>query len=171
MISRNATNFLVTLAIGSVLVADTGVAGSRGGVAPAAPAARLAGSRLLFHPTPFAQRSAIRSHAFRGSFSRRRGFAGAGIWGDGSGYDGSWYRPYTPYYDYTGQGGTQGGTYEPPTTTYPRAYPVAGYSAGGVAHPAERPIYVVPYRPGCDSESQRLPWRDGGERAITIVRC
>jgi hypothetical protein len=81
------------------------------------------------------------------------------VWSDGSGYEP--YYPYYPYYDPTGQGAP----YDAPA-----AYPTAGYPTASSA-PAQRFIHVIPYRPGCDSQTQKLPWRDGGERSITIVRC
>jgi hypothetical protein len=35
----------------------------------------------------------------------------------------------------------------------------------------ERIVPIVIYRPSCGSQTQSVPWRDGSERAITIVRC
>jgi hypothetical protein len=147
------------------------VARSGGGMAAsppasAPPASRPATIRPFFHPgrAPFINQAGVRSHAFRTPFLRHRRFGSgwplgwAGGWYDPNG--GSW---YDPYYDTTGRG--QIAPYQPP----PPPYPVAGYPAA--APIVQRVIYVVPYRPGCDSQTQNLPWKDGHEHSVTIVRC
>jgi hypothetical protein len=75
---------------------------------------------------------------------------------------------YQPYPDQTGYGA--------PSELAAPVYPTLGYSPmGSLGYPAagsaRTSVYVIPFRPGCDSQSQKLLWRDGGERSITIVRC
>jgi len=166
MIIRIAASLFVILGAGIILTANGAVARSGGGFAgrsfspaPAhpfiSPGRRIGGNA-----------SAARARAFRNPFFRHRRF--------GSGLDGAWGSPgYGSYYDPTGYGPTG---YDPtgsiaPYDTPPPAYPAGSYPPAAVA-PAHRAIMtVIPYRPGCDSQTQKLPWRDGGERSITIVRC
>jgi hypothetical protein len=55
--------------------------------------------------------------------------------------------------------------YPYPTGTPPAAsYPVIGPIQ-------ERVIQVITYRPGCNSQTETVPWRDGSDHAVTIVRC
>jgi hypothetical protein len=137
--------------------------GGFGGVRTAAPPAAL-------RAAPFA---AIRSHAFRSPFFRRHGNSnngGFGTWyggsGDYSSYgDYSGYGNYYPYYDSSGYGRPPYPYGQPP---YP---PAANYPAADRAPAAQNVIFVVPYRPGCDTETQMVPSMSGGERAIRIVRC
>jgi hypothetical protein len=138
--------------------------GGFGGVRTAAPPAVL-------RAAPFA---AIRSHAFRSPFfgrHRSSGGGGAGLWGIGSGDyssygDYSGYGNYYPYYDSSGYGRPSPYPYGQPP--YP---PAANYPAADSAPDAQRVIFLVPYRPGCDSETQKVPSMSGGERGIRIVRC
>jgi hypothetical protein len=163
MISRIAASVIVVVAIGAIPIANDTAARSGGGfAAPSHPALRPAGIRPFFHSgrgLVGSRAAAVRSHEFRRRFLRHRRFVWPGVWSDGSGYEPNY--PYYPYYDPTGQGAP----YDAPA-----ASPTAGYPTASSA-PAERFIYVSPYRPGCDSQTQKLPWRDGGERSITIVRC
>jgi hypothetical protein len=167
MIIRIAASLFVLLS--AILLAHESVARSGGGMIATPPASapavsRPAATRPFIHPgrAPFINQAVGRSHAFRTPFLRHRrsGFGWQGGW-----FGGSW---YDPYYDTTGRG--QIAPYEPP----PPPYPVAGYPATGYPAAApivQRVIYVVPYRPGCDSQTQNLPWRDGREHSVTIVRC
>jgi hypothetical protein len=171
MIIRVAASLFVMLAIGAILLAHETVARPGGGVvasppASAPPASRPAAARPFIHPgrTPASNPAIMRSHAFGTPFLRHRRF---GYGRQGGWFGGSW---YDPYYDTTGRG--QIAPYEPPPPPYPVAgYPAAGYPAAGSAPIVQRVIYVVPYRPGCDSQTQNLPWRDGHEHSVTIVRC
>jgi hypothetical protein len=176
MIIRIAASLFVMLS--TILLAHETVARSGGGVAaspPAAPppASRPAAIRPFMHPgrapfihpgrAPFINQAGVRAHAFGTPFSRHRRF---GHGWQGGWFGGSW---YDPYYDTTGRG--QIAPYQPPL---PPPYPVAGYPAApypAAAPIVQRVIYVVPYRPGCDSQTQNLPWRDGHEHSVTIVRC
>jgi len=113
----------------------------------------------------FGGRATAGAHAFGTPLLRRQRF--------GSGWSGAWvgggdYYPYGgssyPYYDTSGYGTP----YEPP----PSPYPSPGYYGTANSAPvAPRPVYLVPYHPGCDSQTQTLPWRTGDDRSITIVRC
>jgi hypothetical protein len=119
------------------------------------------------HPAglPIRSRATAGAHAFGAPLLRRQRF--------GSGWSGAWvgggdYYPYGsssyPYYDTSGYGAP----YEPP----PSHYPSAGYHGTANRAPfSQRPVYLVPYHPGCDSQTQVLPWRNDAERSITIVRC
>jgi len=134
--------------------------GGFGGGRAAAPPAAL-------HPAglPIRGRATAGAHAFGTPLLRRQRF--------GSGWSGAWvgggdYYPYGgssyPYYDTSGYGTP----YEPP----PSPYPSPGcYGTANSAPVAPRPVYLVPYHPGCDSQTQTLPWRTGDDRSITIVRC
>jgi hypothetical protein len=134
--------------------------GGFGGGRAAAPPAAL-------HPAglPIRSRATAGAHAFGTPLLRRQRF--------GSGWSGAWvgggdYYPYGsssyPYYDTSGYGAP----YEPP----PSPYPSAGYYGTANRAPvSQHPVYLVPYHPGCDSQTQVLPWRNDAERSITIVRC
>jgi len=134
--------------------------GGFGGGRAAAPPAAL-------HPAglPIRGRATAGAHAFGTPLLRRQRF--------GSGWSGAWvgggdYYPYGgssyPCYDTSGYGTP----YEPP----PSPYPSPGYYGTANSAPvAPRPVYLVPYHPGCDSQTQTLPWRTGDDRSITIVRC
>jgi hypothetical protein len=76
------------------------------------------------------------------------------------------YGNYYPYYDSSGYGRPSPYPYGQPP--YP---PAANYPAADSAPDAQRVIFLVPYRPGCDSETQKVPSMSGGERGIRIVRC
>jgi hypothetical protein len=84
------------------------------------------------------------------------------------------YGPYDSYgpYDYgSNDYGSGYYGYGPPSEP-PTAYPAPGYPVGGGAPDSSRKvIYVLPYRPGCDSETQKVPGRNGAEHAVRIVRC
>jgi hypothetical protein len=158
----------LVISVGAISVANETLArggGGFGGVRTAAPPAAL-------RAAPFA---AIRSHAFRSPFFRhRRSFdgGGSGLWyggsGDYSSYgDYSGYGNYYPYYDSSGYGLSTRPPY-PYGQPYP---PNANYPAADSAPAPQRVIFVVPYRPGCDSETQMVPSMSGGERAVRIVRC
>ena len=146
-----------TLAVQESLARSGG--GFGGGRAAAPPAA--------LHPAglPIRSRAIAGAHAFGTPLLRLRRF--------GSGWSGAWvgdgdYYPYGgssyPYYDTSGYGTP----YEPP----PSPYPSPGYYGTANSAPvAPRPVYLVPYHPGCDSQTQTLPWRTGDDRSITIVRC
>jgi hypothetical protein len=54
------------------------------------------------------------------------------------------------------------------------AYPPGPYPAGFPAQPAaapSAPIAVIVYRPGCSTDIESAPGRDGYERSLRIVRC
>jgi hypothetical protein len=116
-------------------------------------------------------RGVLRAQAFRRNFLGHRGRFRNRAWSGRPWYDG-WYGPsdYGPY-DYNG--GYYGATnYVPPYEPPPPAYPGPGYPVGGGApDTAQKVIYVLPYRPGCDSETQKVPGKDGREHSVTIVRC
>src|SRR6516225_541909 len=128
---------------------------------------RAAAPPAALHPAglPIRGRATAGAHAFGTPLLRRQRF--------GSGWSGAWvgggdYYPYGgssyPYYDTSGYGTP----YEPP----PSPYPSPGYYGTANSAPvAPRPVYLVPYHPGCDSQTQTLPWRTGDDRSITIVRC
>jgi hypothetical protein len=153
MIIRTAATLIA--AVAAVFVAQETLARSGGGFGPA----RVATPPAALHP---AGRAAIRGHEFRARFRHHRRFGSAwpGVWDSGYYPYGGSYDPYSSYDPY------YGGPYDSP----PR-YPASGYPIASTAPAAPRPIYVIPYRPGCESQTQKLPWRHGEERAITIVRC
>jgi hypothetical protein len=97
--------------------------------------------------------------ARRGLHFRNRAF-GTGLWGTLP-----WYNDYNGRTDYPAD---RIAPYsEPlPLTSDPRYNPF-----GGEAPVRDSAVYIIPYRPGCDSQTERLPWRNGSERTIRIVRC
>jgi hypothetical protein len=120
---------------------------------------------------PFLHGSGFNRHAFRAPFLRHRHFGRGfpGFWGAWP-----WYDPYNygygSYDGYTGDTGSlgYGAPYAPPPSPYTGGpYPPA------IAYPdaSKKPIYVVPYRPGCDTETETLPWRNGSKHSVRIVRC
>jgi hypothetical protein len=49
---------------------------------------------------------------------------------------------------------------------------VTSPAAAPAPAPAPPPvIYVIKYRPGCETETKTVAWSDGKDRAITMVRC
>jgi hypothetical protein len=157
----------LVISVGLISLANETLArggGGFGGVRTAAPPAVLRA----------APSAAIRSHALRSPFFGRHRSSdggGAGLWGIGSGDyssygDYSGYGNYYPYYDSSGYGRPSPYPYGRPP--YP---PAANYPAADSAPDAQRVIFLVPYRPGCDSETQNVPSVSGGERVIRIVRC
>jgi hypothetical protein len=74
------------------------------------------------------------------------------------------------------------GYYPPESYTAPYAEPPYLPSEGAApvyqphAYPPSEPaaeikvINVIPYRPGCDTQIE-LPWKEGSEKTIRIVRC
>jgi hypothetical protein len=77
-----------------------------------------------------------------------------------------------------------GAYYEPTGTVTPYEQVTYPYSAGSLpaaSYPAtnypdmrlimERILRVMTYRPGCNSQTETVPWRDGSDHAVTIVRC
>jgi hypothetical protein len=173
MIIRIAASFVVVLGIGVVLVANETIARSGGGFA----GGRSVSSFPALHPSGIrrgavGERAAVHSHAFRTPFLRTP-FLRHRQFGFGwpfAAWDGT--PGYQPYPDQAGYGAPS----ELAAPVYPTVYPTLGYSPmGSLGYPAagsaRTSVYVIPYRPGCNSQSQKLPWRDGGERSITIVRC
>jgi hypothetical protein len=50
-------------------------------------------------------------------------------------------------------------------------YGAPGYGGPAYPLPAPRIVDVIVYRPGCSSETETVPWRDGKPHTITMVRC
>jgi hypothetical protein len=176
MITRVAAGLFVTAAI---LVSPEVFARSAGGFMggravsspprvhahPAIPAVHSGGALV-------GGRSLVRADAFGRNFFRHRARFGNRAWSGRQWYDG-WYGSYGPYdygsYDY-GNGYYGATNYGPPYE--PTAHQGPGYPVGGTApDTAQKVIYVLPYRPGCDSETQKVPGKGGGEHSVTIVRC
>ena len=157
----------LVISVGAISVANETLArggGGFGGVRIAAPPASL-------RAAPFAS---IRSRAFRSSFfgHRRSSGGGSGLWDSGSGgYSGygdySDCGNYYPYCDSSGYGLSTRPPYPYGQPPYP---PAANYHSDS-APAVQNVIFVVPYRPGCDTETQKVPSMSGGERVIRIVRC
>jgi hypothetical protein len=99
-------------------------------------------------------------------FGHRR-FFGAGwplsVWGDAPWYAGGGY--YDP--SDTVASGEQSDDRPGYSPSY--SYPVYPSPAGTVVR--ERVIYVIPFRPGCGTQTYRVPAEGGGRRSINIVRC
>ena len=105
---------------------------------------------------------AIRAHRFGHRFAPFTTFFGPGYgwpittWAD-PGYS-SFYAPsnYQMLHDLVPEPNQQAGH--------------CAFAAAAGGDPA-RIVPIVIYRPSCGSETQTVPWRDGREHAITIVRC
>jgi hypothetical protein len=167
MVIRVAAGFVVIFAVGAILAADETIARSGGGFAGGRPATSPAaihptGARPSIHPGgATGGRAALRSHAFgRRSFRNRDVGFGWPWWSAGP-----WYEPY---YNPTPSLGPSNDL-----APYDAPPPGPGFPAMGYRTPYSAPtsVYVIPYRPGCDSQTQSLPWTGGEERAVTIVRC
>jgi hypothetical protein len=169
MVIRIVASFLVIFGIGTILVSDKTLARSGGGFAPG----RAATSPVAIHPAgppsfihpgvgALGRGATLRSHAARTRFFRHNG---AGF------FDGAWIWPSYDPYSY-GSSGSYAPSLEPDRVT-PYEPPSPSFPAMGYRTPYSAPtsVYVIPYRPGCDSQTQTLPGKDGEERAITIVRC
>jgi hypothetical protein len=179
MITRVAAGFFL-IGIAAIAVSPEvfarGAGGFMGGRAVSSP------GTVHAHPTtaPIVRpggalaggRGVTGAHAFRRDFFGHRSRFRRGAFLGRQWYDG-WYGSYDygPY-DY-GSNDYGGGYYGyGPTSESPPAYPVPGYPVGGDApDTSQKVIYVLPYRPGCDSETQKVPGKNGGEHAVTIVRC
>ena len=110
----------------------------------------------------------------RRHFFRDRGFGNnLGFWGGSPWYDNNY---GSGCYDcYSGYSGSPGyGT--PYATPSPYTSPPSAYSGGPYPPAISTPdpkqvIYVLPYRPGCETKTETLPWRNGSEHSVRIVRC
>ena len=151
MLARAAVSFLVIIvATWAIGLANDAVARSGHGFAPS-------GARPFFHSgaAHFRAPATVHAHGLRRGLRHHRFFGWPGLWSDGP-----WYG--APSYDTSGYGAPgEEATSDQPISRYPA--PSAPLT--------ERIIHVIPYRPGCDSETQRVPWKGGGERSITVVRC
>jgi hypothetical protein len=169
MVIRIAASYLVIFVIEALLAADETTARPGGGFAAGRTvtppsAIHPAGARPVIHPgraaasgTAGLRSQALRRHAFR---NRHIGAGWPGWWGSWPGYE--------PYYNsapYLGPSGDSESYDLPPLGP---SFPAMGYRT-----PDRAPVsvYVIPYRPGCDSETQKVPGKGGEERSITIVRC
>jgi hypothetical protein len=165
---RIATGLLIMLAAGCVFLDEEASArplGGFGGHAVAAPRAfRAAVPRVAF-PRGFG----ARRNAFRAPFFRHRHFGSgwSGFWGAGS-----WYDPYYGSGDYNGYTGDNGSLgYGAPYDLPPPTYPGSSYPVATSTPVAKQVIYVVPYRPGCDTQTETVRGRNGIERSVRVVRC
>jgi hypothetical protein len=160
--TRSAAIFLATITMVFLLTAnDTNGRPFAGGRAmplhPGVAARPLAATaRPVFHG-----QSARRLQGHVGL--RHRARSGLGLW--------SWYDGYYPYDGYGTPYGaspyvpSDGLPYEGAPPPYPPpAPPVA-------APPVIKVINIIPYRPGCDTEVEKVPWSNGSEKSIRIVRC
>jgi hypothetical protein len=159
-----AGNFVVILAAGS-LIAPEALArgrGPSGGPMTAPHALHAPVGKTVTHT-----RAHLGLRAARLDRRRDLGLPLAGWWG--SGWYGGYYDPsnYTMLHD-------RPALAEPflPTAvpSYPPLYSGGPYPAPFAA-PVQKPVDVIVYRPGCSSETETIPWSDGKERAITMVRC
>jgi hypothetical protein len=83
---------------------------------------------------------------------------------------GGWW-PAGPYYDTTSAAAPY------PEPAYPvESAPSQGYPIQPNAAPYQSPVVqhvtrVIVVGSGCDSQFETIPWRDGSERTIRMVRC
>jgi hypothetical protein len=125
------------------------VRGFRGPIArPAIAPVRPAAAAPSLRATPFAHARFAPVPFGRGNLRHRRFFSnGVAVWGDAP-----WYSDYTDPASYYG------------------SYPAAASPADDVPV-QERVIYVMPPRPGCTTQTYRVPADSGGKRSINVVRC
>jgi hypothetical protein len=165
---RIAVRLLILLAGGGAFLDEAALARPAGGFASHAVAASRA-FRAAVPRATFPRGFGARRDAFRAPFFRHRRL-GHGWPGYGSA--GGWYDPYYGsggYNGYTGDNGSlgYGAPYDLPAPTYPESsYPTATNTPV-----AKQVIYVLPYRPGCDTQTETVPGRNGIEHAVRIVRC
>jgi hypothetical protein len=57
-----------------------------------------------------------------------------------------------------------------PASGYPPAYSYPAYPPADAMVVRER-IYVMPFRPGCGTQTYRVRAEGGGRRSINVVRC
>jgi hypothetical protein len=99
-------------------------------------------------------------------FGHRRLF-GAGwplsAWGDAPWYGGG------GYYDPSDTVASGAQPDDRPGYSPSYSYPVYPSPDGTVVR--ERVIYVIPFRPGCGTQTYRVPAEGGGRRSINVVRC
>jgi hypothetical protein len=170
MAIRILATLSVALGAASLLLGSDAGARSPGFAARPPAAIRATAGRPVLHAG-----TGMRAHAFRTrsrSTFLRRGRFGSGWWGPWGSWDGypgygSYSPDYSVPYDWPAA--------EPPELVAP-VLPRLGYSPmGSLGYPpadkAATSVYVIPYRPGCDSQTQNVPWRNGSERSVTIVRC
>jgi hypothetical protein len=167
----------ITVHVAATLFITTGIAllplGSD--VAAQSPRGHAAASSATAGRSGFLPGGAMRPHASTFGRHRRRGFGFSN--GQWNGYWGSWdsysgYPGYEPSYSVPYESTYNTEPVQPPAPVWPRL----GYSPmGSIGYPstdkAPTTVHVVPFRPGCDSQTETLPWRDGRERSIRIVRC
>lgn len=104
-----------------------------------------------------------RRHTFR-QFGNN---LGSGFWGGSPWYD---YNYGSGCYDcYSGYNGSPG--YGTPYAAPPSPYSGGPYPPATSMPDPKQVIYVVPYRPGCETKTETLPWRNGSEHSVRIVRC
>jgi hypothetical protein len=157
---RTAAILLAMTSIGVLLAPSSGASRPFGGA-----------RHMSFHPGSGVARpiaaaprpsihSAARLHGSVAARPRHRGSFGSGLWPWYDGYDG-----YSPSQIY-------GAPYsEPPYLPSDGAPPIYPRPSQPVAAPTVQVINIIPYRPGCDTEVERLPWKAGTEKTIRIVRC
>jgi len=130
---------------------------------PAAPFVAPSVTRLA--PAGRAARGAP-AHALSAAQFRHRRFFATGwplsVWGDAPWYAGGYYDPSD-----TAASGDQPD--DRPGYSSPYSYPVYPSPDGTVVR--ERVIYVIPFRPGCGTQTYRVPAEGGGRRSINVVRC
>ena len=158
---RSAAIFLAITGMGVFLTASesTGRPFTAGRPMPFHPGVGTA-RPLAATPRPaFRAQSAtrLRGHARHARF-HHRGRSSLGLW--------PWYDGYYPPDDY---GAPYGATPYLPYDVEPPPY--APPPPPLAAPPAIKVIQVIPYRPGCDTEVEKVPWTNGSERSIRIVRC
>jgi hypothetical protein len=113
----------------------------------------------------FPQGSGVRRNAFGRPFFRHRRHFGSGF----PGYWGAWPYDYGYGDGYTGDNAALG--YGEPYAPAPSPYSGGPYPPATSTPVSKQVIYVVPYRPGCETQTETLPWRNGSEHSIRIVRC
>jgi hypothetical protein len=157
-----AASFIAILGAGSMLASDVAAGGHRAAI----------GAGALHAPVGKTVARAQTSHAFRGAarlHHRHSGLPLTGWWTNG------WYGGTYPSNDAMLHNGFAS-AYDRPAfadtvPSYPPVYSGGPYLASYAAPPARRPLDVIVYRPGCSSETQTVPWSDGKDRTITMVRC
>jgi hypothetical protein len=113
---------------------------------------------LAAPPRPaFHVRSVARSHLAPRARLRHGTASGFGLWPTYDYYPPESYE--TPY----------GASPYLPSEQAPPIYPPPAQTVA--AAPAVQVINIIPYRPGCDTQIERLPWRNGTEKSVRIVRC
>jgi hypothetical protein len=150
MVSRiYAAGFVVIFSLGTMFIPSESF-GRSGGSGGRSSSGFHGSNSSGFHGS---NSSSLRRSAMRSSLNRRRFGWGLPLYSTGA---------YSP------------GTYSEPSETINNNSSNNNSSVHVNAAPETNPVSVYPvvfYRPGCNSQTVTVPWKNGKEHSVNIVRC